>query len=192
MCNRIAVAMREHVRWRLACALPILFAAAFVSPADARDWKPTVKGNALNYSQILDERGGGEIVFVWWLVPLIAEGSPKVQRLLDEYALIALVHAHFSADGTPSFDSVDELQALDAAGNPLVLLHESDMPPSVAGAITTMKSTFRQTLGAMGKGTHWFAFKHGAVRACSKGRLTVQFAGENYTYDTPIPGCPQA
>jgi hypothetical protein len=185
--------MRASVRWPLVLTLSILLAVGFLSPASARDWKPTAKAKALYYSQIVDDRGNGELIFMWWVVPQIFdENHAETKHLLDKNVLIAVAHAHFATDGTVTFDAIDSLHADDTDGTPLELFHESDMPPAVAGAIATFKSVLRGTVGAMGKGMHFFAFKGGTARACAKGRLSAQFAGETYTWDTPFPGCPQA
>ena len=63
------------------------------------------------------------------------------------------------------------------------------MPPAMVGVLATMQSTFARALGPFGQGVHWYAFDSGSVRACEKGGISVQFAGEKYTYDTPVPGC---
>ena len=146
--------MRALVRWPLVLALSFLLADGFLSPASARDWKPTAKAKALNYSQIVDDRGNGELIFMWWVVPQIFdENHAETKHLLDKNVLIAVAHAHFATDGTVTFDAIDSLHADDTDGTPLELFHESDMPPVVAGAIATFKSVLRGTVGAMGKGS---------------------------------------
>jgi hypothetical protein len=35
----------------------------------------------------------------------------------------------------------------------------------------------------------FYAFRAGAMHECDAGRLTIGFARENYTFDTPLPGC---
>jgi hypothetical protein len=123
---------------------------------------------------------------IWWLVPPIIENYPDGRALVDKYVLVGLIHAHAEADSTFDFDSVDHLVAADADGKPLKLLNEDEMPPTVAGALSALKSVFVHALRPMGKGTHWFAFEGGKVHACGKGRLTIPFAGETYFCDTPI------
>jgi hypothetical protein len=185
--------MATGVRAKIgAVCLVFVVCTAFLGPASARPWRSSPKDRAIDYSQILDDRGKGEIVMIWWLVPPIIENYPDGRALVDKYVLVGLIHAHAKADSTFDFDSVDHLVAADADGKPLKLLNEDEMPPTVAGALSALKSVFVHALGPMGKGTHWFAFEGGKVHACGKGRLTIPFAGETYFYDTPIPGCPGA
>src|SRR5208282_6679010 len=69
---------------------------------------------------------------------------------------------------------------------PLKLLNDDDIAPAVKGAVTTMEAAFRQSMGALGQGFHWFVFAGGTVNACKDGGLSIPFAGETYTYKTPI------
>ncbi len=55
-----------------------------------------------------------------------------------------------------------------------------------------LEAVLRQSLGAYGKGLKVFVFDKGDVDSCQKGQLSVQLAGENYTWETPFPGCSSA
>jgi hypothetical protein len=57
--------------------------------------------------------------------------------------------------------------------------------------ITTVEASFRQSSGRLGDGTRFFIFDAGTVRACEKGKISVPYEGETYTWETPFPGCPQ-
>jgi hypothetical protein len=140
---------------------------------------------------IQDHRPDGELVILFWFVPLLVEKSPVAQAMLDKYIIIAAVHAHFDPGGTATFDPIDGLAAKDADDKSLTLLQTDTMPPTVAGAMVTLSGMMKQIIGQMGQGMHFFAFEAGNVHTCAPGRLSVPLAGEIYTYDTPFPGCPK-
>jgi hypothetical protein len=116
--------------------------------------------------------------------------SPEAQQVLDKYVVVGVVHANAGVNGRVSFDPIDTLQARDGNGSPLTLLIGDNVPPTVAGLLSGVEATVRQALGAMGQGMHWFVFDGGAVHSCVTGGLSIPVAGETYTYETPIPGCP--
>jgi len=109
---------------------------------------------------------------------------------ISVYVVIGVAHAHTAKDGTISFDRTTTLDAANAEGNKLTLLDASTMPPTFVGAMATMQSVFNRALGQFGQGVQWFAFDGSPMQACTKGRLSIPFAGEKYTFDTPVPGCP--
>jgi hypothetical protein len=55
--------------------------------------------------------------------------------------------------------------------------------------LVAVEQMFRQSLGAMGKGTKMFVFDAGDVGSCKKGELDIPLAGDTYTWKTPFPGC---
>jgi hypothetical protein len=113
----------------------------------------------------------------------------KSQQVFDKYIVIGVARERLSIGSSPSFDEIDTLEAKDNHGKPLQLLGKNDMPPAVIGALATMEAVLARSLGPMGKGTHWFVFDGGTVHACGKGGMSISFAGEIYTYETPVPGC---
>ncbi len=172
----------------LLAVLPWLGAS---STAVSRPWKPNGKALAQDYAMINDNRNGREVILIWWVVPQLVQTSPTAEALLDKYVLMGVVHAHVAVDGRMSFDEIDTLKATDGQANPLTLLTKDNTPPAMVGMVSTIKASFGQALGPLGDGMRWFVFDGGSVHACSKGRMSVPFAGETYTYDTPIPGCTQ-
>jgi hypothetical protein len=126
---------------------------------------------------------------IFWIAPpMLPEGQARL--LLDNYIIVGVARGHIATTGTISFDTVDTLQASDSGGKPLRLLSGDDIPPAINGTVSTMTSVFSQSLGAFGRGFHWFVFDAGSVHACSSGGLSIPFADEVYVYQTPIPGCP--
>lgn len=181
---------------RLATALAGLFVAAFcaigATPAIPRPWKPTPDARAMDYAQIIDNRGGKELILLWWLAaPALPNVPAAAKDLLENYAVIGVVRAHISATATFTFDDIPTLEALSGGSTPLKPLTGDAIPPTVAGILTALEGSLRQALGATGQGIRWFVFDSGSLQACAKGSLAIPFAGETYTYETPIPGCPQ-
>jgi hypothetical protein len=163
-----------------------------VAPTQSRTWSRNPVNLAQDYSIINDNRGNGEIVLIIWLAPPMISKGPSSQaagEMLDKFIVLGVVHAHTSNDGTMTFDRISTLGAQDKTGQPLNALNVNTMPPTVVGALATIQSLFGRSLGPLGQGVQWFAFDSGTVHACTKGGMSVPFAGETYTYDMPIPGC---
>jgi hypothetical protein len=182
--------IRKFVVSILLCSMGWLFCGT-VAPgiAWARNWKPTATALAQDYSLLTDSRNNRDIKMIFWLSPpMLPEGQARL--FLDGYVIVGVARGRVSPAGTISFDVIDALQAADGAGKPLRLLTGDDIPPAVNGTVSIMTSVFSQSLGAFGKGFHWFVFDAGAVHACGAGGLSIPFADEVYTYQTPIPGCP--
>ena len=167
--------------------LCVLYASA---PAGARPWKPKAQNLAQDYAQILDVRAQGEVVMLLWFVPQLAPETPAAGALLDKYFILGVVHARPGPGGSMLFDAIDPLQIKDANGKPLTLLEGDKLPSDASQLVTAMGGTMKQALGAMGQGMRIFVYDNGGVHACAKGGITIPYAGEVYTYDTPFPGCP--
>ena len=123
---------------------------------------------------------------------MLRQDLPNVSQLraiLDRYVFLAVVHGHLDkATGALAFEDIDTLEARDATGKPLTQLARSSMPPATVGTVSVIERLFQQALGATGRGMKMFVFE-GDVQACKKGELSVPFANETYTWETPIPGC---
>lgn len=168
---------------------------SMASGAYCRNWSKNPVNLAQDYTVITDNRGNGEIVLLIWLASPIVPASPTSEagkELLDKYIVLGVVHAHFAKDGTATFDNIDKLGARGGDGHPLAALSTDTMPPTIVGALAALQSAFGRSLGQLGQGTKWFVFDSGNTHPCTRGRLSVPFANEIYTYDTPIPGCPAA
>ncbi|HTW36869.1 MAG TPA: hypothetical protein VMD53_19780 [Rhizomicrobium sp.] len=159
--------------------------------ASARQWKATPEAMAQDYSLIQDSRPGNELVIVLWLSPQMVQDK-DMQDILSKSLVIGALDAHIGTDGKVSFASVDGIALKDAQGNALRILKGDDIPPAVTGGVQTMDAMFRQTLGPVGAGFHWFVFEGASVKSCTPGSgFSVEVASQTYTYDTPIPGCPK-
>jgi hypothetical protein len=167
-----------------------------VSAASSRNWKATPDAIARDYATINDARPGGELILLMWFVPTMVRtdmsGAANLMATLQKYVVVMAVHGRLDkASGTFSFDDIDTLQARDQTGRPLNLLAGSAMPPAPTAVLAAVESMFRQSLGAMGKGMKMFVFEAGDVDSCKKGGMSIPFAGETYTWDTPFPSCPK-
>lgn len=174
-------------------ALLAALLALSVLPAQARSWKPQGEGAAQDYSVITDMRPNNDMVQVMWLTwPMNAKDSAIMRPLLDRYVILGLSHAQLdSTSGKMAFRRDEDATAADGNGTQLKVLPEANYPPTLAGVVSVFSSFVRQSLGAMGEGMRFVVFESGKVRACDKGgSLSVQYAGETYTYEAPIPGCP--
>jgi len=167
-----------------------------VSAVSSRNWKATPDAIARDYATINDARPGGELILLMWFVPTMVRtdmsGAANLMATLQKYVVVMAVHGRLDkASGTFSFDDIDTLQARDQAGRPLNLLAGSAMPPAPTAVLAAVESMFRQSLGAMGKGMKMFVFEAGDVDSCKKGGMSIPYAGETYTWDTPFPSCPK-
>ena len=162
------------------------------APSQARTWNPQGVTLAQDYSVIVDNRPNKEIVMLMWLSSPLVQNSPTAQALLDKYIILGVVHGKQDVGGKVDFDSQLSLTAKDSQGSALKSISGDQVPPTVQAAVVAFGGVMKQSLGAMGQGMQFFVFEAGDnLRACgSKGRLTASFAGTDYTYDTPIPGCP--
>jgi hypothetical protein len=169
--------------------LGVLVLGAMFSPAASRPWKPTSIQIAGDYAQINHSKTSTEFVNLrWWAPPSVAPGTP-LTRVLEKYVLVSIVHFHSSAAGVVSTDDIEALQAVDGSDMPLTLVPRGDLPPTAGEILSTLEGAFRQSIGRLGNGTKFFVFDAGAVRACEKGKVSIPFNGETYSWETPFPGC---
>jgi hypothetical protein len=170
--------------------LGVMVSGLTSSPTSSRTWKGTPVQIAGEYAQINHAKSATDIVNIrWWAPPTVMPGTP-LAGILEKYIVVTVVHFHVNpTGGTMSFDDIDTLEARDGSGKPLLLVPRSELPPTAIGILAGLEAAFRQSLGQLGAGTKFFAFDAGTVRACEKGEISIPFAGETYTWETPFPGC---
>jgi hypothetical protein len=171
----------------------MLSCAALSFSASSRPWKPTPTQIAGDYASINHNKGNGEFVTIgWWAAPTAAPGT-QLASLFEKYILISVTRSHLNsnkpANNNLSFDEIDRLETSDQAGNALTPVERDALPPASIGLLATFEAGYRQGLGPRGKGTKFFLFDAGSVRACEKGGISVPLDGETYTWETPFPGC---
>jgi hypothetical protein len=160
------------------------------SSASSRPWKATPIQIAGDYAQIDHQKSSTESVNIrWWAPPTVVSGTPFA-GILEKYIVVSVVHFHINQPGaTISFDDIDTLEALDGGNKPLAIVPRNELPPAAIGVLSALEAALRQSLGRTGAGMKFFTFDAGTVRACEKGGISVPFAGETYTWETPFPGC---
>lgn len=183
--------MRPQPRRRLlSAALALAIALAAHVPAQSRNWKPDAAALAQDYSTISDFRNPQDGRLLFWMNSAQTRAQDGLTRtILDNYIILGVARIRISPLGAITFDPIDTITPTYGDSRPLRVLPLEELPPVPKGVITIMTETMRQTLGPMGKGIHWFIFEAGSVRACGTGILTIPFADETYTYETPFPGC---
>jgi len=161
------------------------------SSASSRPWKPSPAQLAGDYAQINHGKSSNEFVNIrWWAAPTVASGTPFA-RMLEKYVVISIVHFHTGQGGAISTDDIETLEVRNEDDKALTLVPRTELLPTEIGMITTLQAGFRQSSGRIGDGTKFFIFDAGSVRACEKGKVSVPYAGETYTWETPFPGCLQ-
>jgi hypothetical protein len=176
-----------------------LFLAATISCAgfsvSARVWKPGPDKLARDYATINDVKPNGDLILLTWFAPAMiqsdAPGAAAIKAILEKYIVIMVVHGHFDKTTISyAFDEIDQLAAKDQDQRALTLVSKENLPPATVAILSGVEAMLRQMAGAMGKGTKVFVFDAGALSSCKKGELIIPFAGETYTWATPMPGCP--
>ncbi len=171
--------------------LCVLLVFGLVTSSDARQWRVTPQAAAQEYVIINDQRSPNEIVLVFWMTPRLLPDQPQnetAKAMLTRNLLVGIAHADVSAGGAMSFRAPTNI-TLVTGGQNRPPLAGSQIEPASAGALTTMSQVFAQALGPLGKGTKWHVFDGSGISSCRSGSFAISYAGENYTYETPIPGC---
>jgi len=167
-----------------------LLAVLLVLPANARLWKPTPEQVTADYVTITHNKGAeGRVILGWMtsqMVPAVA-----LKQILDKYIVISLMHTRQEPGGPVTWDDIQGVQVSDGNGQPLKEVLPDARPPLLVGLIAASDATMRQN--SLGKGkVYWGVWETGSVAACQKGRLVVNYDGEAYSFDTPLPGCPKS
>ncbi|MFQ5839648.1 MAG: hypothetical protein ACE5HK_02890 [Candidatus Methylomirabilales bacterium] len=176
----------------------LIFTIGVSLPASgsARQWRASPSAQAQEYTQIIDQRSRTEVVFVWWIAPeIVDEQSPNAERaraILREYMLVAVARANVSPLGQFTFDSATSPLIQTPDGKARRPLAQRTLPPAVTAVVSMMQAVFSQALGQFGQGVQWYVFDGKGIESCGKGALWVAYAGEQYGYATPIPGCRQS
>jgi hypothetical protein len=159
---------------------------ATAAPASARLWKPTLQQQAVDYLTITHNRGSDTVVMVWMASPLVA--APTIKPVLDKYIVLSIAHTRRGTDGVIVWEDVQGVRLSDGAGQDLKEVPSDQVPPMLVGMIASSEATLRQTSQGKSK-VYWSVWEAGAVNACQRGKLVVNYAGESYSYDTPVPAC---
>jgi hypothetical protein len=116
---------------------------------------------------------------------MMQPGATGLIAMTQKYVILMVSHSRVDkATGTNAFEDISALEPKDQSGKPLTRIARNELPPPAAA--------FLAGLEAYGKGIKMFVFDRGEVDSCRKGELSVSLAGENYTWETPFPGCSSA
>ena len=165
-----------------------LIAAALLAPAaQARLWKPTPEQLGADYVSLVHIKGTDGRVAINWLASSVIP-SPALKQILEKYVVLSIVRTRPATGGGATWDEVQGVQVSDGNGQPLKEVPADSRPPTLVGVIATSEAALRQSTQGQGK-IYWGIWEAGAVSACQKGKLVVNYEGEAYSFDTPLPGC---
>jgi hypothetical protein len=184
--------MHSTIKGLVSAACLSFATMAMLVPASARQWNPDSRGSALDYTQILHAKTGGEVVVVWWVVPEAFPSDSNTQVLKDvlgRYVVMGVANGRPTPNGAMGFSPILDLKITDQSGRQLSALPANVTPPELLQAMGAVQGIARQSLGAIGQGMRFFTFDGSTIHSCAPGKLSVPFGGETYTFDTPIPGC---
>ena len=158
-------------------------------PANARLWNPTPQQLAQDYSTITHNKGGtaGRVVIQWIAAPAF---TGNMQALLERHIVLVMTHSTVTPGGTQQFEEVGGVQVTDAAGQALTEIPRNEVPPVLIGFLASLDANLSQSTQGRAR-NKILLFQPVSVRACEKGGLALLYAGEKYTFETPMPGCPQ-
>ena len=157
-----------------------------VAPASARLWKPTQQQQTADYLSITHNKPG-ESISISWTASLLVQ-APTMKPVLDKFIVLSIAHIRRGADGVATWEDVQGVQVSDGAGQALKEVPTDQISPLLVGVIASADATVRQASQGRSK-VYWSVWEAGAVNACQRGKLVVSYGGENYNFDTPVPGC---
>lgn len=157
----------------------------------ARTWPRGGPAEARDYLTIDDQRPGNELALILWLAPpMIDPQHSDAKKLLGQFVVVATTLATIEpVTGRLKIGPSSQPSALSTDGRPLSLVPPEEWPPALNGALQAVKTAMAQSVGDIGKSISWYVFQPDGVDACKPGSLQVIFAGETYSYKTPVPGC---
>ena len=168
-------------------AVSVLACLCAAQPVAARLWKPTPDQIATDYVSIIHIKGTEGRVMINWVSSQVVP-SPALKPILDKYVVVSIIHTRPGTGGSPTWDEVQGVQVSDGSGQALKEVTKDSMPPMLIGLIATSDATMRQSTQGNGR-IYWGVWEAGPISACQKGKLVVNYDGEAYSFDTPLPSC---
>lgn len=176
----------------MAACLAGLMALAVSSHATARQWRATPAAKAMDYAHIIDRKSASRTALIFWMVPEIVELTPRTmeaRQILRRYAVIGVNDVAVSDLGEFRTLSAPPPSIKIKNLAPLPPLKNDTLPSNVVSTIQLLGDAFSKVLGKLGQGITWYVFDGQEISSCQEGRFEVSFAGVDYLYETPIPGC---
>ena len=159
--------------------------------SEARQWRSNPTDDVLDYALIQDRRSRNEFIMIFWINPTIGN-EPKnelVRESLAKNLIIGIAHADFTDRGYFEFRKVSAPVISTGNGQLRTELKISQQEPLIVRLVPAMQEIYENAIGPLGKGLTWFVYDGTGIETCRPGTLIVPYAGENYSYETPIPGC---
>jgi hypothetical protein len=162
---------------------------------EARTWKPDACMEATDYTQIYHDKSPERGITIWWFAPETIPddpGSDDVKSMLREYMVVGVSDFEIDAFGRFVAKTPGDVVVETATGKRPEQIAEDRLPPFLFMLLTGLRSMCQQGLGTIGEGMEFFVFEGSNIESCGPGRFSIRYDGEDYEYETPIPGCPDA
>lgn len=173
-------------------SLAFMVLALSVAPSVAREWKPQPHAAAREYGMIKHERSLTDQVLIYWMPDLSIPKSPEAEAaraLLADYILIGTVRVQIDAQARMTVKAEAPPFVTLLNGEAVKQFETSELSPALTGLVTILSRSIGQGLGLVGQGIKWYVYDGVKIDSCETGGFIVNFAGVNYDYQTPIPGC---
>ncbi|MDO6516796.1 hypothetical protein [Zobellia uliginosa] len=135
---------------------------------------------------------------------IATEGNPQISgetvdqivSAFDDYVLVCGLDVEIHTNGTASFTDEATLRQsislIDEQGEVYLPLVDEEVTPEASGFLEPMKPMFRQMLGQMGEGMHFFFFKvqdengKTAIDEYQEGSFTIKHSDKEFSYTLPL------
>ncbi|OWW25919.1 hypothetical protein B4Q04_10045 [Zobellia sp. OII3] len=135
---------------------------------------------------------------------IATEGNPQISgetvdqivSAFDDYVLVCGLDVDIHTNGTALFTDEATLRQsislIDEQGEVYLPLDDDEVSPEASGFLEPMKPMFRQMLGQMGEGMHFFFFKvqdengKTAIDEYKEGSFTIKHSDKEFKYELPL------
>ncbi|SHJ98746.1 hypothetical protein [Pseudozobellia thermophila] len=135
---------------------------------------------------------------------IATEGNPQISgeavdqivAAFDDYVLVCGLDVDIHTNGTASFTDEATLRKsislIDADGEVYLPLTDDEVTPEASGFLEPMKPMFRQMLGQMGEGMHFYFFKvqdengKTALNEYQEGSFTIKHSDKQFNFTLPL------
>lgn len=179
------------MRYMIAAVAMAFTLTALGQDGYARKWKPGPVQRAQEYLLIDDSRRENGTVMVMWLAPSFFEerADPQIKEIFGNRIVIGALDVEVSPAGLFQDVSTGEITVKSGDGQTLPRLDSADFDPMATGALTLIQQVFTANLGPLGQTIRWYYFDPNGLDGCTENKLLIEFSGETYHYDTPLPNC---
>lgn len=160
----------------------------------ARKWKPTPTEDAQDYLTIDHGISDREKVILIWFAPEYLEKNQETEdlrKVLQKYMMVGIMHFSVDELGLFTIKSPEMVTAEYSELGKIASISAEDLPPVVASVSDVLKKIIAGGAGKIGDGLRVFIFDGEQFDQCSNGTMKINYLAEQYTFDTPLPGCGQ-